>query len=328
MTINQNGLFVEPGKGNSYYVGQELYTFKAIGEETGGAYAFFELIVAPGGGSPLHRHSEENEAFYVQEGEIEFQLDDRILVATAGTFIHSPKGQLHRITNTTSVPAKMLGWGMPAGIEKFIAEVGKTVNGPITSAPPLSSEDVDKILSTAPKYDCEIIPLIDLKTTMTINQKGLFVEPGQGHSYYMGQDLYTFKAIGEETGGTYMLSEVVFAPGGGVPLHGHSEENESFYVQEGEIEFQLDDRILVATAGTFVYSPKGQLHRITNTTSVPAKMLGWVMPPGIEKFVLEMGKTVNGQITSAPPLSSENLDKMFSTAPKYDREIIPSSPEQ
>jgi hypothetical protein len=57
-------------------------------------------------------------------------------------------------------------------------------------------------------------------------------------------------------------------------------------------------------------------------------MLAWVMPAGIKKFVLEMGKTVNGQITSAPSLSSENLDKMLRTAPKYDREIIPSSPEQ
>jgi len=316
MTINQNGLFVEPGQGSSYYLDQNLYTFKAVGEETGGAYTLFEMIIAPGGGSPLHRHNEEDESFYVQEGEIEFQLDDRILVATAGTFIYSPKGQIHRIKNTTSVPAKMLALVMPAGVEKFIAKVGKTVNNQITSAPPLSSEDLDKMLSTAPKYDCEVISLIDLETTRTINQKGLFVEPSQGPSYYMGQDFYTFKAIGEETGGAYMLAEAVLAPGGGIPLHRHSEENESFYVQEGEIEFQLDDRILVATAGTFVYSPKGQLHRLTNTTSVPAKMLAWVMPAGIEKFVLEMGKTVNGQITSAPPLSSEDLDKRLSTAPK------------
>ena len=34
---------------------------------------------------------------------------------------------------------------------------------------------------------------------MTINQNGLFVEPGQGHSYWFGQDLYTFKAIGNAT---------------------------------------------------------------------------------------------------------------------------------
>ena len=316
MTINQNGLFVEPGQGPSYYLDQNLYTFKAVGEETGGAYTLFEMIVAPGGGSPLHRHNEEDESFYVQEGEIEFLLDDRILVATAGTFIYSPKGQIHRIKNTTSVPAKMLALVMPAGVEKFIAQVGKTVNDRITSAPPLSSEDLDKMLSTAPKYDCEVISLIDLETTRTINQKGLFVEPGKGHSYYFGEDFYTLKASGEETGETYALFEAVLAPGGGTPLHRHSLENESFYVQEGEIEFQLDDRILVATAGTFVYSPKGQIHRITNTTSVPAKMLGWVMPPGVEKFIAKVGKTVNGQITSAPPLTSEELDKMFSPAPK------------
>lgn len=158
MTIHQNGLFVQPDRGRSYYFGQDLYTFKAIGEETGEAYALCEVIVAPGGGTPPHRHSRENESFYVQDGEIEFQLDDRILVATAGTFLHSPTGQLHRFTNTTSVPAKLLIWVTPAGFEKFIAEVGKAVNGQVTSAPPLSSEDLDKILSSAPKYGIEIIP--------------------------------------------------------------------------------------------------------------------------------------------------------------------------
>jgi non-heme chloroperoxidase len=65
---------------------------------------------------------------------------------------------LHRFTNTTSVPAKLLVWVTPAGFEKFIAEVGKAVNGQVTSAPPLSSEDLNKILTTAPKYGIEIIP--------------------------------------------------------------------------------------------------------------------------------------------------------------------------
>jgi quercetin dioxygenase-like cupin family protein len=158
MTIHQNGLFVQSDRGRSYYFGQDLYTFKAIGEETGEAYALCEVIVAPQGGTPPHRHTRESESFYVQDGEIEFQLDDRILVATSGTFLHSPKGQLHRFTNTTATSAKILVWVMPAGFEKFIAEVGKAVNGQITPAASLSSEDLDKILATAPKYGIEIIP--------------------------------------------------------------------------------------------------------------------------------------------------------------------------
>ena len=158
MTINQNGLFIEPGQGRSYYFGQDLYTFKTVGEETGEAYALCEVIVAPGGGTPTPRHNGQNESFYVQDGEIEFQLDDRTFVGTAGTFLHSPKGQLHRFTNTTATPAKMLVLTTPAGFEKFIAEVGKAVNGEITLAASLSPEDLDKILTTAPKYGIEIVP--------------------------------------------------------------------------------------------------------------------------------------------------------------------------
>ncbi|HIK15990.1 MAG TPA: cupin domain-containing protein [Leptolyngbyaceae cyanobacterium M33_DOE_097] len=158
MTIHQDGLFVQSGQGRSYYFGQDLYTFKAIGEETGEAYALCEAIVAPQGGSPLHRHTRENESFYVQDGEIEFQLGDRTLVATAGTFLYSPKGQLHRFTNTTATPAKMLIWVTPAGFEKFMAEVSKAVNDQITLGASLSPEDLDKILTAAPKYGIEIIP--------------------------------------------------------------------------------------------------------------------------------------------------------------------------
>ena len=158
MTINQNELFVESGQGRSYYFGQDLYTFKAIGEETGEAYALCEVIVAPQGGSPPHRHSRESESFYIQDGELEFQLDDRILMATPGTFLYSPKGQIHRFTNPTNTDAKMLVWVTPAGFEKFIAEVGKAVNGQVTRGASLSPEDLEKILTAAPKYGIEIVP--------------------------------------------------------------------------------------------------------------------------------------------------------------------------
>jgi mannose-6-phosphate isomerase-like protein (cupin superfamily) len=109
-------------------------------------------------GTPPHRHSRENESFYVLEGAIEFQLDERTVTATAGTFLHSPQGQLHRFTNITTTPAKILIWVTPAGFEKFIAEVGKVVDGQVTPAPTLSPADLEKILATAPKYGIEIIP--------------------------------------------------------------------------------------------------------------------------------------------------------------------------
>ncbi|MGF1481001.1 MAG: cupin domain-containing protein [Cyanophyceae cyanobacterium] len=160
---------------------------------------------------------------------------------------------------------------------------------------------------------------------MTIPQDGLVVQPGQGHSYYLGDNLYTFKVIGEDTGGVYALCEITVAPQSGSPPHRHTREDESFYVQDGEIEFQLGERTLVGTAGTFLYSPRGQVHQYTNATASPAKLLIWVTPSGFEKFIAEAGKAANGQITAGAALSSEDLDKILTTAPKYGLEIIPPS---
>jgi quercetin dioxygenase-like cupin family protein len=157
---------------------------------------------------------------------------------------------------------------------------------------------------------------------MTIHQDGLLVESGQGRSYYFGQDLYTFKAIGEETGESYALCEVIAAPQGGTPPHRHSRENESFYIVEGELEFQLDEEVFTAKAGTFLYSPKGQLHRFTNATNKSVRLLVWVTPAGFEKFIEEVGKSVKGQVSAGASLSPEDLDKILAAAPKYGIEIV------
>ncbi len=158
MTVHQTGLVFEPGQSGSYSVVGTKYTFKAVGEETGEAYALFELTVPPQGGAPLHRHQLEDEAFYVQEGEVEFQLGEEVIVGTAGTCLHSPKGQFHRFKNIGSAPAKLLCWVVPAGLEKFFAEVGKPLASPADMPPPVTPADVEKLLATAPKYQLEVIP--------------------------------------------------------------------------------------------------------------------------------------------------------------------------
>ncbi|MEH2418236.1 cupin domain-containing protein [Nostoc sp.] len=76
----------------------------------------FEVVLAPQLGPPPHIHSRKDEAFYIQEGSIEFYLDEQTVVATSGTFLHSPKGQLHSFKNIGSVPAKMLIWATPGGL--------------------------------------------------------------------------------------------------------------------------------------------------------------------------------------------------------------------
>lgn len=152
------GLVVQPAQGASYSVLGDLYTIKAMGEDTGNAYALTEILVQPQNATPLHIHSREDEAFYIQEGELEFQLGDQTIVATAGTFLHSPKGQVHAFKNLGAKPAKMLCWVIPAGLEKFFAEVGVSVVEQTVVASPVSSAAIKKVLVTAPKYGLEIVP--------------------------------------------------------------------------------------------------------------------------------------------------------------------------
>ncbi len=152
------GLLQQPGQGSSYWVLGDLYTLKATGEDTGQAYALTEILAQPQSGTPLHRHSREDEAFYIQEGEVEFQLGEQTIVATAGTFLHSPKGQVHSYRNITSKPAKMLCWVMPAGLERFFVEIGVPVEEKSASPPSITPETIKKVMSTAPKYGLEILP--------------------------------------------------------------------------------------------------------------------------------------------------------------------------
>ncbi|HEY9801615.1 MAG TPA: cupin domain-containing protein [Leptolyngbyaceae cyanobacterium] len=158
MTIQKTSLLQATGQGTSYWFAEDLYTFKAVGEDTGNAYTLSEVVIAPkGGGAPPHRHSQDNESFYILEGELEFYLNGEKIIATPGTFIHSPKGQIHQFTNKTFLPVKMLVWQTPSGFENFIADVGKSVNQ-VTFGSPLNQADLENILATAPKYGIEILP--------------------------------------------------------------------------------------------------------------------------------------------------------------------------
>jgi len=62
---NVSGFTLQPGIGKSLWVLGDLYTFKVVGEETGGAIAVLEVQVQPQNGPPPHIHHREDETFYV-----------------------------------------------------------------------------------------------------------------------------------------------------------------------------------------------------------------------------------------------------------------------
>jgi quercetin dioxygenase-like cupin family protein len=111
------------------------------------------------------------------------------------------------------------------------------------------------------------------------------VGPGEGETIEgpAGGPL-TFKARGEQTGGTLTALENVIAPGDGPPLHTHAGEDEAWYVLEGALRFRLGEQDSLAPAGSFVFVPRGTPHCFTNAGEDPARILVLFTPSGMERF--------------------------------------------
>lgn len=91
------------------------------GEESGGALAIVESTMPAGApGPPLHSHAFD-EAFYVLDGELTFQLDDHVTAARAGELMFAPRGVPHTLANLTESPARYMLVITPPGFEREFA---------------------------------------------------------------------------------------------------------------------------------------------------------------------------------------------------------------
>ena len=111
------------------------------------------------------------------------------------------------------------------------------------------------------------------------------VAPGEGNTIEgpAGGPL-TFKARGEQTGGTLTAFENTIAPLDGPPLHIHANEDEAFYILEGHLRYLLDGELHDAPAGSFVFIPRGTPHCFQNIGDRSARILVLFTPSGMERF--------------------------------------------
>jgi quercetin dioxygenase-like cupin family protein len=85
------------------------FVWLARASEAGEAFALQHWTTAPGGPwVPLHRHLFDDEAFYVFEGEMEFEADGRRFTAPAGTWVFIPREVVHTLRAIGEMPARYL----------------------------------------------------------------------------------------------------------------------------------------------------------------------------------------------------------------------------
>ena len=104
--------------------------FKVTGEDTGGAFDYFIVEVAPRGGPPLHVHHNQEETIHVLKGRFKIRIGDEIVYCEEGGFAYLPSKIPHAFLNLTDEQGEIIVVYTPGGGHKFYEELGPlTRNG-------------------------------------------------------------------------------------------------------------------------------------------------------------------------------------------------------
>jgi mannose-6-phosphate isomerase-like protein (cupin superfamily) len=123
---------------------------KLSNADTDGAVSIFQQSIPPLAGPPLHRHANEDEWFYVLEGQITVQIDGERSVLQGRGSLFAPRGTVHTFKNFGNVSVHILVLITPGRFQRFFEDLSALSEG--EAAPELA-----RIEQLAKEYGIEIL---------------------------------------------------------------------------------------------------------------------------------------------------------------------------
>jgi len=148
------GLGAEDGE--AFWLLGMLETIKIAGADTAGQYGLVEIVVRAGEGSPWHVHPDEDEWFYVLEGEFTFYVGDECLTLPAGGFAFGPKGVPHTFIAGPDGGKALVGF-QPFQFEGFLREVGEPAAERVLPPPLDAPPDMARLQAIGARNGMEIL---------------------------------------------------------------------------------------------------------------------------------------------------------------------------
>ena len=166
-----------------------------------------------------------------------------------------------------------------------------------------------------------IIILTGCKGVSRADSKPQIVLPGTARTIDFPGSVTTVLLEGHATQGDVAVVEFLVAPRSfGAPPHVHHDEDEYFYVLEGEIRFLDEGKTVVAPAGTFAAMTRGHLHAFWNASDRPARLLMAVAPGEFATFFDEFV----AELRASKSLNSATIGQtMARFAKKYNIVMYP-----
>jgi quercetin dioxygenase-like cupin family protein len=110
-----------------------------------------------------------------------------------------------------------------------------------------------------------------------------------------------------------VMDNIVGAGFPGPPLH-HHDFDETFYVLEGELTFQLKNELFTRKAGELAFAPRNVAHTLANLSGAEARTLIVCTPAGFERYFDRMAAERAG--VEPPPEASKPIPEVIVVGPR------------
>ncbi len=118
---------VGSGEGEARWWFGALAEIKASAADTGGQLTIIEVTSHPGTEAPLHVHHRDDEAFWILEGDVTFEVGGETIEASVGDYVFGPRGIPIASPSATEAAGCCSSW----------SRVGwRSSSGPRASPPP------------------------------------------------------------------------------------------------------------------------------------------------------------------------------------------------
>ena len=143
------GVTVKAGEGNTLNVLGMPLRFLCDAKDTEGAWSLMEQEIPVGHGPPPHRH-DWDEAYYVIEGVLDFQVDGEAVRVESGGFAYFPRNTVHAFQGASASPTRVLIFAAPAHSSAFFEDMNREVR----TVP----DDLAKVPAIGQRHGIEFMP--------------------------------------------------------------------------------------------------------------------------------------------------------------------------
>lgn len=130
------------------------------------------------------------------------------------------------------------------------------------------------------------------------------------NSIWFNGHRFSFLLDSNQTDGAFTLIYCYLRKGGEPPAHLHRNEQETFYILEGEIRYHIGEKKFIAKEGDVVFIHKGVPHQFKLVTETAKAML-LITPSGLESFFKEF--SIPAQSLELPPVTGVKPAALFTS---------------